>query len=90
MAAVKTLESGGRIALGEEYTGQQVLVNELEPGVWMIKTGEFIPHNEHWLHTSEAAPSLDRGLRWLADTPPAETDLESLRRPGSGGWHPEQ
>jgi hypothetical protein len=80
LAAIKTLGSEGQIALGERYAGQQVMVDETEPGVWVIKTGKFIPRSEHWLHEPEAAASIDRGLRWVAENPPARTDLEVLRR----------
>lgn len=80
MPAIKTIGASGQIALGKQYAGQHVLVDELEPGVWMIKVGEFAPANERWLAQPEVAQSLDRGLRWAAENPPEETDLDDLER----------
>jgi hypothetical protein len=56
------------------------MVDELEPGVWVIKVGEFIPKSERWLHQPEVRETLDRALDWSAENPPAETDLAELRR----------
>jgi hypothetical protein len=49
MATIKTIGRSGQIALGKEYAGRSVLVDQLEPGVWIIKLGEFIPDSERWL-----------------------------------------
>jgi hypothetical protein len=38
------------------------------------------PANERWLHEPQVVESLDRGLRWAAENPPAETDLDDLER----------
>lgn len=80
MAAIKTLESGGRIALGEEYAGQRAVVDEVRPGLWMIRIGDEISTTEDWLHTPEAEASITRSLQWLREHPPSETDLEALRQ----------
>ena len=79
-ATIKTIGSSGQIALGKQYAGKHVLVDEMEPGVWMIKVGEFIPENERWLANPEAQKDLDEGLAWAARTPPSETNLKQLER----------
>jgi hypothetical protein len=56
------------------------MMAEVEPGVWIIKTAELFPRSELWLHEPATAASIDRGLRWIAEDPPAATDLEDLRR----------
>ena len=53
MAVIKTVGSSGQIALGKQYAGRHVMMDELEPGVWIIKLGEFVPDNERWLHAPE-------------------------------------
>ena len=53
MAVIKTVGSSGQIALGKKYAGRYVMIDEPEPGVWVIKLGEFVPDNERWLHTPE-------------------------------------
>lgn len=70
MPTVKTIGSSGQIALGKSYAGRQVLVDEIEPGVWVIKVGAFIPDSERWLHEPEAAASLDRAIAWAEKNPP--------------------
>lgn len=80
-ATIKTIGSSGQISLGKQHAGKTVLVEEREDGVWLIKTGEFIPTNEMWLHEPEASGRLDRGLRWLASNPkPRDADLDGLEQ----------
>ncbi len=78
MPAIKTIGASGQVALGKKYAGQHVLVDEIKPGFWTIKVGEFIPTDERWLHEPEAKRNLDRALAWAAENPPAETDLDEL------------
>lgn len=81
MSAIKTIGSSGQIALGKQYAGQHVLVDEIEPGVWMIKLGEFVPRGERWLHGPAERAKLDRAIRWAEDHPESrETDLDDLAR----------
>ena len=81
MPAIKTIGSSGQIALGKQYAGQHVLVDEVEPGFWVIKLGEFIPGNEAWLHRLEDRARLDRAIDWAENHPEtAETDLDELER----------
>ncbi len=56
----------------------QYLIDEIEPGVWTIKTGKFIPDHERWLWTAETQAQIDRAIAWAEQHPPTETDLESL------------
>jgi hypothetical protein len=78
MTTVKTIGSSGQIALGKAYAGRQVLVSEVEPGVWVIKLGEFIPEGERWLHEPRVATSLDKAIAWAEKNPPRVTDLKKL------------
>ena len=78
MAVIKTVGSSGQIALGKQYAGRHVMMDELEPGVWIIKLGEFVPDNERWLHTPEVSTQLDEALAWAAKNPPRKTDLSDL------------
>ena len=75
---VKTVGQSGQIALGKAYAGRHVLVDELEPGVWLVKLGEFVPDNERWLHTPAAQADLDEAISWAETHPVAETDLDSF------------
>jgi len=79
-AVIKTIGSSGQITLGKQYAGQKVVVDQVGAGFWMIKVGEFIPADGRWLRKPEVMESIDRGLRWISENPPAETDLEALER----------
>ncbi|HXU45354.1 MAG TPA: hypothetical protein VN783_07500 [Thermoanaerobaculia bacterium] len=76
--SIATLGADGRIALGERYAGRDVVIEDVEEGVWVVKLGELIPDSERWLHAPELAAKLDRGFAWAAETPPRETDLDEL------------
>ncbi len=78
MPGVKTIGRSGQIALGKEFAGQQVLVDQVEPGVWVVKLGEFVPDSERWLFNDRVSNDLVEAIQWAETNPPGETDLESL------------
>ena len=80
-ATVKVVGQNGQISLGKEFAGRQVLVEEREPGVWLIRTAKVIPENELWLHRPQASNDLERAVAWAQENPPRESsaaDLEIL------------
>ena len=82
-AAIKLVGSNGQISLGKQYAGRHVLVEESEPGVWIVRTATVIPDNERWLHEPAAAASLQAAMAWSVSHPPADADLdETLKRLG--------
>jgi hypothetical protein len=77
---VKTIGSSGQISLGKQWAGRTVVVDELEPGVWSIKTAQVIPDNERWLHTPEAIRTLDAAIAWSEKNPVRESDLDAIEK----------
>ena len=77
---VKTIGASGQISLGKEFAGRTVMVEQVEDGVWVIKSARVIPENELWLHTPEATRRLDEAFRWAEEHPAKESDLEALER----------
>ncbi len=75
---VKTIGTSGQISLGKQYAGRTVTVDEIETGVWMVKTAQVIPDSEMWMHTPEMRASLDRALEWAEKNKPSESDLVAL------------
>ena len=71
--SVKVVGANGQISLGKQFAGRQVLVEEREPGVWMVRTATVIPDNERWLHEPQAAADLRAALN-LAVSQPANGD----------------
>ena len=84
MPALKTVGSSGQIALGKQYAGRHVLVDQIEPGVWLVKLGEFVPDSERWLQTSEVREALDEAVAWAEENSPRATDLDRLEVAAKG------
>jgi hypothetical protein len=84
--SVKVVGSNGQISLGKEFAGRQVLVEEQEPGVWLVRTAMVVPDNELWLHQPHARDDLQRALEWAQRNPPKETDPDAIAKElGDGG-----
>ena len=77
-SSVKVIGANGQISLGKQFAGRQVLVEEKEPGVWLIRTATVTPDNERWLHQPQAAADLQRALAWTQDNPPADADVDAI------------
>jgi hypothetical protein len=75
---VKTIGSSGQISMGKQHAGRTVTVEEIEEGVWLVKTARVIPENELWLHSPPAAETLARALEWAGRNPPKVSDLDKL------------
>ena len=72
------------MTLGKQYAGRQVLVEQTEPGVWIVRTATVIPDNERWLHLSAAAADLQAAMAWSVSHSPSAADLEgTLKRLGN-------
>jgi hypothetical protein len=76
--SVKVIGTNGQISLGKQYAGRQVLVEEQEPGVWLVRTATVIPDNEIWLHQPKAASDLQHALSWAQVNTPADTDVDNM------------
>ena len=75
---VKIIGSSGQISLGKEYAGRTVMIEEIEKGVWMIKTARVIPDNELWMHEESAKIKINKAVKWAKKNKPSETDMETL------------
>ena len=72
----KVVGANGQISLGKQFAGRQVLVEEQEPGVWLVRTATVVPDNERWLHGAQASTDLDRALAWALANPAQDTDID--------------
>ena len=72
-ASVKVVGANGQISLGKQFAGRQVLVEEQESGVWLVRTATVVPDNESWLHQPKAAVSLQNALSWAQNNPPRDS-----------------
>jgi len=78
MNIIKTVGSSGQISLGKKYAGQTVILSEIDTGVWIVKTGRFIPDNERWLHKPDVQTELKEAVAWAEENSPKETQLDDL------------
>ncbi len=76
--SVKVIGANGQISLGKQYAGRQVLVEEQEPGVWLVRTATVIPDNERWLHQQKAAVDLQNALIWAQSNSPSDTHIDAI------------
>ena len=76
--SVKVIGANGQISLGKQYAGRQVLVEEQEPGVWLVRTATVIPDNERWLHHPKTATDLKNALSWAQANLPTDTHIDKL------------
>jgi hypothetical protein len=85
LPAVKVIGANGQISLGKQYAGRQVLVEEYEPGVWLVRTATVVPDNERWLHEPRAAAELQAAIAWSIANPASDANIEdTLNRLGHG------
>ena len=76
--SVKVVGANGTISLGKQFAGRQVLIEEQEAGVWLIRTATVVPDNERWLHHPQSANDLQAALAWASANPAKESDLNTL------------
>ena len=77
-ASVKVIGANGQIFLGKQFAGRQVLVEEPEPGVWLVRTATVVPDNERWLHTPQAAADIQSALTWAQAHPPSDANVDAM------------
>lgn len=76
--SIKVIGANGQISLGKKFSGRQVLVEEQEPGVWLVRTATVIPDNERWLHEPQAATDLRHALDWAKANTPSDTGVDAV------------
>lgn len=75
--SVKIIGANGQSSLGKQYAGRQVLIEEQEPGVRLVRTATVVPDNERWLHEPQAAADLKAALAWPRAHAPDDKDAEA-------------
>ncbi len=81
LASVEVVGTNGQISLGKQYAGRQVLIEEQETGVWLIRAAKVVPDNERWLHESAAAADLNKAVKWASANTASDAALDkTLKR----------
>jgi len=82
----KTVDSKGRITLGEKFANQQVIIEQVDETEVRVTLARIIPAREAWLYNNPAAKaSVSAGLkaaaaRQFARPPDLKADERILRR----------
>jgi hypothetical protein len=76
--SVKTIGPNGQISLGKQFAGRQVIVEQREPGVRLVRTATIVPDNERWVHEPKAAADLAAALNWAAANPPSDKSTDAF------------
>ena len=69
---VKIIGANGQVSLGKEFAGKMVLIDQVDHGTWIIKSGEFIPDSEKWLYQDNHLSKLDKALSWSKKNKPKD------------------
>lgn len=77
LPSVKVVGANGQISLGKQFAGRQVLIEEQELGVWLVRTATVIPDNERWLHQPKAAVDLQNALAWAQANQPTDDQIDA-------------
>jgi hypothetical protein len=78
--SVKVIGRSGQLSLGKEFAGRTALVEAVEPGVWHIRLGIFVPDNERGLWDPKVQDRLQRAEEYAASHPPREMSLDALEQ----------
>ena len=75
---VKVVGTNGQISLGKQFAGRQVLIEEREPGVWLVRTATVLPDNESWLHQPKSVAALQKALSWAKNNAPSDSSVNTV------------
>ncbi len=82
---VEVIGGNGQISLGKQYAGRQVLVEEQDAGVWLIRTATVIPDNERWVHEPLVAQQLKSSVAFAESHPANGTNTDEILEALSNG-----
>jgi hypothetical protein len=77
---VKVIGVNGQVSLGKEFAGKMVLIDQIDEGTWIIKSGEFIPDSEKWLFQDNNLSKLEKALEWTAKNPPKDNLNTAIKK----------
>ncbi len=69
---VKVIGANGQVSLGKEFAGKMVLIDQVDEGTWIIKSGEFIPDSEKWIYQDNNLSKLEKAIDWADKNEPID------------------
>ena len=80
---IKVVGKSGQISLGKSYAGKMLSLERRRDGTVVLTAVAMVPESQLWTLQEPHRSRIQRGLAWAAETPPRETDLDSLMKRGS-------
>ena len=77
-AEIKVVGKSGRISLGKRYAGKMLRLERRTDGSVLLTAVAMVPERQLWTLEEPHRSRIERGLAWAAETPPRESDLDSL------------
>jgi len=75
---VKMVGSNGQVSLGKAFAGKIISIDQIDRGTWVIKSGEFVPDSQNWLHRDDNIERLDKALELAEKTPTRTNNFEEV------------
>jgi hypothetical protein len=73
--SIKVIGDNGQISLGAQYSGREVLVEEQEPGVWLVRIVTVIPDTAPTRHQLLTVVEPQHELSWSQDHAASEGNM---------------
>lgn len=77
---VKIIGTNGQLSLGKEFAGKMVLVDQIDNGTWIIKSGEFVPDSEKWLLKNDSSHKINEAIDWALKNKPSDNFDDVIQR----------
>lgn len=78
VSQIKVVGKSGQISLGKEFAGQQMLIEEIQPGEWRIRVAVVVPRGQAWVHVEAMQTRLAKAIDRVQSTEPKDTDLGNV------------
>ena len=75
---IKVVGRSGQISLGKRYAGKTLRLERRPDGTVVLTAVAMVPESQLWTLREPHRSRIERGLLWATETPPAETDLDTL------------
>ena len=77
---IKVIGTNGQLSLGKEFAGKMVLIDQIDNGTWIIKSGEFVPDSEKWLQKNNNSNKIEEAIDWALKNKPSDNFDDALQR----------
>ena len=81
--SIKVVGKSGQISLGKRYAGKTFRLESQPNGRIVLTAVAMVPESQLWTLSEPHRSRIERGLAWAEQTPPRESNVDSLlkRRP---------